>query len=323
MLFSSLVEHIFHSFQRLHKIDSYRMNPQTILSRKTIETVSNFHRILKNVSKSSVEKKLQSTLKLKINLIVENIFMFLSFKLSIILLKKKTLVSSVKFAADREDDGPRQVQATKSQVDAPSSDYNPPPPAHTYAFPPNSNALYPPPEGSRKPISVSSYLPPPSGPTNYPIFPGPLTPKPISSLHTQADNSDSTDSMNGVNDMSEMNGSSNNDDDNNDDDNGNSSNPNVPSSDKPPGSFVPNKRPNFPSFPFLDSDSHNHNHEHEHIHDHQPHDHEFYDHAPFPSYDDSLKHLHGFEAFPGKKLISFFHNILPFDSMIYDSFKYV
>lgn len=196
------------------------------------------------------------------------------------------------FIADREDDAP---QSGKTQVDAPASDYKPPSLEQTYAFPPNSDAFYPPPP-AKKPISVSSYLPPPAGPANYPIFPGPITSKPVSSLHTQADNSGPIDSgVNDLNDMSEMNG-------NKDDNKGDmgSSNPDGPSDDtklidKPPVDFIPSKNPSVPSFPFLD-----HDHDHDHFHDHPHHDyHHFHDHEPYSPYDDSLKHLHGFEAFPG------------------------
>lgn len=232
--------------------------------------------------------------------------------------------------ADREDDG-----LPKGQVDAPASDYQQPPP-HTYAFPPNSHSDYPPPS-PKKPISVPSYLPPPSGPTNYPIYPGPLAPKDaVSTLNTQVDNSDSVD---GMNDLSDVNGTPGNDDDKNDANMDNvNDNPDRPSDDTklinrpplgPPENFLPTKKPDFPSIPFIDQDSHDHHyehehehehvhhfeHEHEHIHDHLPHEH-IHDHPPhehihdhplhdhqfydsFHPYDDSLKHLHGFEAFPG------------------------
>lgn len=220
--------------------------------------------------------------------------------------KKKTVKFSISinFLADREDDGPPQ-----SQVDAPASDYQQPPP-NTYAFPPNSNSFYPPPSPQR-PISVPSYLPPASGPTNYPIYPGPLAPKEaVSSLHTQVDNSGSVDSMSGINDMNDndMNGapapSSPPGKDDASMDNGNPDRPSDDTKliDKPPANFIPNKKPDFPSLSFLDQDSHEHDHDHHHyIDDHPPsHDHHFHDHDSFSPYDDdSLKHLHGFDAFPG------------------------
>lgn len=192
--------------------------------------------------------------------------------------------------ADREDDGP------PTRVDAQPSDYKPP--ANPYAFPPNIDAPYPPP-GNQKPISHSSYLPPPSGLTNYPIYPGPV---PVSSLNTQVDNSDSLDN---TNDMGDMDGGK-------DDSSMDNGNPDGPSDDmklidKPPANFMPNKKPQFPAVPFLDSHDHDdhghdhsqHEHEHEEILDHPPHDYHSYDGGPFSPYDDSLKHLHGFEAFPG------------------------
>lgn len=149
-------------------------------------------------------------------------------------------------------------------------------------------------------------------------------PKPASALHTQADNSGSIDSMS---DMREANGaSSENGMDNSNMDDGN---PDRPSDDmklidRPPANFIPNKKPDFPSVSFLDNDANNHDHDHDHDHAHDyPHDHGhdhdhdhhhhhhhgdiIYDHAPFSSYDDSLKHLHGFDAFPGIiNLIPFF-----------------
>lgn len=159
---------------------------------------------------------------------------------------------------------------------------------------------------------MPSYLPPPSGPTNYPIYPGPLAPKEaVSSLHTQADNSGLVDSMNGVNDLNDLNGPPSNDDNkddaNMDDGNGNPDRPSDDTKfiDRPPPNFIPNKKPDFPSIPFLNQDSshehdHHDHHHYEHIHDHPPsHEHQFYDHDSFSPYDDSLKHLHGFEAFPG------------------------
>lgn len=155
---------------------------------------------------------------------------------------------------------------------------------------------------------MPSYLPPPSGPTNYPIYPGPLAPKEaVSSLNTQADNSGLVDSgVNAMNDMNGMNGSPGKYDDNGNAnmDNGNPDGPSDDTQliDRPPPNFMPNKKPDFPSISFLDQDSHDHNHDHHHyedIHDHPPHDHHFYDHDSFSTYDDSLKHLHGFEAFPG------------------------
>lgn len=148
-----------------------------------------------------------------------------------------------------------------------------------YAFPPNIDAIYPPPGDTRKPISLPSYLPPPSGPTNYPIYPGPVIPKPNPPLNAPIDNTQDKDENAGPN-MNDGNGDSTNMD---------SGGPDRPSDDmqifdKPPPEFFPGKKPEVPPFPFLD---HDHNHEHHH------------DHAPFAPYDDSLKHLHGFDAFPG------------------------
>lgn len=170
------------------------------------------------------------------------------------------------------------------------------------------------PPSKEKPISVSSYLPPPSGPTQYPIYPGPIMAKPISPLNTQADNGGSVDNnMKELNEMNENQGP--------EDDNGGMGdvNPDGPSDDtklidKPPANFMPNKKPDFPSLSFLDHDPndhghdyppHDHSHEHEHEHHHHHHDDIIYDHAPFSPYDDSIKHLHGFNAFPGNFLCSF------------------
>lgn len=160
-----------------------------------------------------------------------------------------------------------------------------------YAFPPNIGASYPPPGGPpgvvRKPISVSSYLPPPSGPTNYPIYPGPLAPKPDPPFNPQRDNMQE-------NPAPAM-------DDGNDNTNMDDSGPDRPSDamqqiiDKPPSDFLPGKRPEGPPLPFLD-------HEHDHSHDH---DHHFDERPPFIPYsDDSLKHLHGIEVYPGTLLVS-------------------
>ncbi|XP_031623884.1 stress response protein NST1 [Contarinia nasturtii] len=199
----------------------------------------------------------------------------------------------VKFSSNIKESDREGPQGSTSQVDASLSNYKPPSLEQTYAFPPNSGAFYPPPS-AKKPISVSSYLPPPAGPASYPIFPGPISAKPVSMLHTQVDNSGSVDSMTTPNDMSDMNEMPNKDD-------VNSSNSDGPSDDtklidKPPADFVPNKKPSYPSFPFLDHHPHDHDHGHEHIHDHPPQD--YHDHEPYSPYDDSLKHLHGFEAFP-------------------------
>lgn len=198
----------------------------------------------------------------------------------------------LKFIADREDDGP--------PPNAPTVNYKPP--ANLYAFPP-SNAVYSPPGDARKPISVSSYLPPPSGPSNYPIYPGPVpVSMPVSGLNTQADNSGSPGDMVANNGNGEINVGPSDDDDKDMD------NPDRPSDDtqlidKPPPNFMPSKKPDFPSLSFLDDhDAHEHHeHDHDHHHHHHPHDEQIFDHPPF-SYDDSLKHLHGFDAFPGTAL---------------------
>lgn len=142
--------------------------------------------------------------------------------------------------------------------------------------------------------------------------------KPISPLNTQADNGGSVDNnMKELNEMNENQGP--------EDDNGGMGdvNPDGPSDDtklidKPPANFMPNKKPDFPSLSFLDHDphdhghdypphDHSHEHEHEHEHHHHHHDDIIYDHAPFSPYDDSLKHLHGFNAFPGNFFAHFVH----------------
>lgn len=141
------------------------------------------------------------------------------------------------------------------------------PPTNLYAFPPNIDAIYPPPEDTRKPISISGYPAPSSGPINYPIYPGPIPNPPL-------DDKPDADRDNG-----------------NDNTNMDSGSPDRPSDDMqifatPPSNILPEKKPALPPLPFLD-------HQHDHNHDH---DHHFDDHAP---YDDSFKHLHGFDVFPG------------------------
>lgn len=197
----------------------------------------------------------------------------------------------MKQTADREDDNEANDDGSTSDIKPTIGDYKPPP--NLYAFPPNNDALYPVPGDTRKPISVSSYLPPPSGPSNYPIYPGPVMSQPASTLHTQVDSFGSIDNPNDVKDMDDNGGSAQ--------DNGNvdSGNPDRPPNDtnfidRPPPNFAPNKKPDFPLPPYLDSDPHIHDHHHDHHHD----DH-FYDSAPFSPYGDNLKHLHGFDAFPG------------------------
>lgn len=226
------------------------------------------------------------------------------------------------FLADREGEGPPQVDSRPNDDKPPSIDYKPP--THLYSFPPNTDSLYPPPGDTRKPISVSSYLPPASGATNYPIYPGPLMPT-ASSLHTQVDNSGSVDGMTDTGMDGDGDGGSSMDDGGSNMDSGD---PDRPSDDmklidKPPPNFVPNKNP---EYPFLNDDhSHVHDHSHDHSHDHPPnfdhhhHDDHFHD-APF--YDDSLKHLHGFEAFPGNshdleiRFVSINQNELPIERNI-------
>lgn len=148
--------------------------------------------------------------------------------------------------------------------------------------------------------------------------------KPVSSLNTQVDNGGPVDNnMKQLNQMNENQGQG--------DDNGGMGdvNPDGPSDDtklidKPPANFMTNKKPDFPSLSFLDHDSHDyppHDHSHEHEHEHEfEHEHEhghehhhhhhddiIFDHAPFSPYDDSLKHLHGFNAFPGNFFAHFVH----------------
>lgn len=153
------------------------------------------------------------------------------------------------------------------QTDAPVNNPKPSegytPPTNLYAFPPNIDAIYPPPGQLPKPISFSGYPASSSGPIKYPLYPGPLLAKPNAPLDGQAG--------------AEM-------DTNNDNMNMDNGSPDRPSDDMqifatPPSNDVPDKKPAGPPLPFLD-------HHHEHNHDHAP-------------YDDSLKHLHGFDAFPG------------------------
>lgn len=187
------------------------------------------------------------------------------------------------FIADREDDSQQPTDASaNNRKPAAGEGYTPP--TNLYAFPPNIDAAYPPPGGPQKPISVSSYLPPASGPTNYPIYAGPLAPRPEPPLSPQRDNmqQNSPPDMDG-NDSGNDNGM-------------NDGGPSQPSddlkqiADKPPSNFMPEIKPDVPSLPFLD-------HEHDQGDDH---DHHSDDHPPFPPYsDDSLKHLHGFDAYPG------------------------
>lgn len=216
-------------------------------------------------------------------------------------------------SANREDDGSPQVDAPPTDAKLPTIDYQPP--KHLYSFPPNSDSLYPPPGDIRKPISVSSYLPPASGPTNYPIYPGPIMPRPVSSLNTQVDNSGSTN-----NDMESADNGDSNMDENTNMDGGN---PDRPSDDmklidRPPPNFMPNKNPQFPALSFSNGapldhphdHDHSHDHEHDHNHDQPPdyddhhHDDHFHEHGSFPPYDDSLKHLHGHPAFPGTSTLN-------------------
>lgn len=171
--------------------------------------------------------------------------------------------------ADREDDGPPQVDAPMNSQN-PSSAVGYTPPTNLYAFPPNINAVYPPPGDTRKPISISSYLPPPSGPTNFPIYPGPIAPQPNPPLDDNAGPD-------------------------NDENNGNSGGPYRPADamqifEKPSLNVVPEKKPAAPPLSFFDQ---HHHHDHDHDHEHEEH---FDEHAP---YEDSLKQLHGFDAFPG------------------------
>lgn len=206
---------------------------------------------------------------------------------------------SLESLADREGDIPPKVDAPSNNNKPSMIDYTPP--KHLYSFPPNSASLYPPPGDTRKPISVSSYLPPPSGPTNYPIYPGPLMPTPHSSSNTQIENSGSVDSMNGNDDVN------GNDDSNVKSNNLDGSTDDMNPIDKPSPDFPPNRDPEYPPPSFLNHD-HQHDHDHSPDFDHHHHHHHHDDHihdAPF--YDDSLKHLHGFEAFPGENRTKLFH----------------
>lgn len=144
---------------------------------------------------------------------------------------------------------------------------------------------------------MSSYLPPPSGPSPYPIYAGPTNPNNISPLNTQTDAGTNGDGTN-----SDANDDKMQSDDDND------SNSDRPSDDmklidKPSSDFMPSKKPSMPSFPFLDnSDSSNDDsvddHAHHHNHDHNHHDdHSFID-SNYPIEIDSFKHLHGFDAYP-------------------------
>lgn len=192
----------------------------------------------------------------------------------------------MKFIADREDDSQMQIDASannNNRKPSPSEGYTPP--TNLYAFPPNIDSVYPPPGEQRKPSPIPNYLPPLSGPTNYPIYPGPVIPKPNPSLNLQDSDENAGPNMNDGND------------------NADSGSPDRPSDDmqifdKPLPEFFPGKEPEVPSLPFLDHDHHNHDHDHDlHIGVHPP-------LAPF---DDSLKHLHGFDAFPGTLVF-----VLPF-----------
>lgn len=182
----------------------------------------------------------------------------------------------MKLIADREDDSQPQIDAIANKR-KPSASEGYTPPTNLYAFPPNIDAVYPPPGDIRKPISIPNYLPPPSGPTNYPIYPGPVIPKPYPPLNSQVDNMQDTDENAGPN-VNDGNGNGNGNT-NMDNDGPDRPSDDMQIFDKPPPEFLSGKRPEVPSLPFLD---HDHNHDHD--------DHHF---------DDSLKHLHGFEAFPG------------------------
>lgn len=187
----------------------------------------------------------------------------------------------MKFVADREDSSqPQTNEAENSRKPSTSEGYTPP--TNLYAFPPNIDAVYPPPGETRKPISISSYLPNPSGPTNYPIYPGPITPKPDEFVNPQLDILQSINENSGS-DMDTASADRQPDD--------------AQIFEKPPPGFSLAKKPDEPPLPLFD-----HNHDH-HDHDHYQ-DHNSGGNAPFAPYDDSLKHLHGFEAFPG---IHWFH----------------
>lgn len=189
------------------------------------------------------------------------------------------------------------------------------PPKDLYSFPP-SNINYPAPapdDSLRNPISVSSYLPPPAGPSQFPVYLGPTNPDIISMSNDNKGMMQNEDS----NDNDEKNNSDMNADDMNVD----NGNPDRPSDgtkliDAPPPGFMPSKRPDtlsLPLPPYPDSPDHDHyhdhHHEHAHDHDHGPYLHEDHDHPPFhgshsPSHHDfpfdvsDFKHVHGHDAYP-------------------------
>lgn len=209
--------------------------------------------------------------------------------------KSENVHTFILFVADREGNG----VSTSNGVPSSQQDIGPvyTPPKNTYAFPPNQDSLYSPPDASRKPISVSSYLPPPSGPSHYPIYAGQTNPNNILPLNTQTDNGNGGGENNDGNDdkmQSNDNSNSNSDPDRPSDD--------MKLIDKPPSNFMPSKRPSIPSFPFLDNndssnsdsiDDHANHHDHGHYHD----DHSFID-SHYPIETDSFKHLHGFDSYP-------------------------
>lgn len=196
--------------------------------------------------------------------------------------------------ADREDDG----VSTSNGVSSSQQDIGPvyTPPKNTYAFPPNQDSLYSPPNASRKPISVSSYLPPPSGPSNYPIYAGPTNPNNISPLNTQIGDSNGNGKNNDGDDdkmQSDVNSDSNSEPDRPSDD--------MKLIDKPPSNFMPSKKPSKPSFPFLDNnDSSNSDpvDDQAHHHDHYHHDDHSFIGSNYPIEMDSFNHLHGFDSYP-------------------------
>lgn len=158
------------------------------------------------------------------------------------------------------------------------------PPKDLYAFPPNSDANYPPPL-NKKPISVSSYLPPPAGPSGYPIYLGPTNPNLIP---------DDTK----IPDMPPDNGPGNDDGNSNPDMNPSEmydGNPDRPSDetkliDSPPPGFMPSKRPLY-----IDSNPDPHSHDDHYFDSHSPPHHDL----PFSFDINEFKHgLHGHDAFP-------------------------
>ncbi|XP_059616273.1 uncharacterized protein LOC132261461 [Phlebotomus argentipes] len=172
---------------------------------------------------------------------------------------------------------PPAPQAAAPPMPAPQNTYIPPSNKDLYAFPPNVNSPYlPPQDAPAKSVSpVSSYLPPAAGPADTDSdfkFPGPVNPMylPMNKPAEAPDAAPAPDS-----------------DDSNGDDSGSMDDQTTPS--------PPDHDDHFPdSFP-------DHYHDHDHDHDHYPHHHGhevILDHPPPGYFDHYSDHHHYFDHAP-------------------------